>query len=220
MQLQMMTLLRRMTGNAGLALFACGAFGLAIAAPSGALADTWQIDPNHTSVEFGVRHMMISTVKGKFGMVSGTITSKGNDPGSVQIDVIIGAASINTGNDMRDNDLKSDNFLDVEKYPTIKFKSKKVEAAGPGKWKIVGDLALHGVTKEVTLDVDGPTSTIKDPMGNTRIGASATTKISRKDFGLTYNKTLESGGVVVGDEVAISIEVEATKTGGASSAGG
>ena len=142
---------------------------------------------------------------------AGTITAKGNDPASVSIDVTIDTASIDTRSADRDADLKSANFLDVAKYPTMTFKSKKIEAAGPGKWNVVGDLTLHGVTKEVTLAVEGPTAPIKDPWGNTRAGASATTKISRKDFGLTWNKMIEAGGAVVGDEVSVSIDVEAVK---------
>jgi polyisoprenoid-binding protein YceI len=182
-----------------------------VALPVLAHADSWQIDPMHTSVEFTVRHMMISNVKGVFEKTSGTVTTSGNDPTSAKIDATIDASSLNTRVDRRDADLKSPNFLDVEKYPTITFKSTKVEAAGEGKWKVTGDLTLHGVTKSVVLDVESSGAPIKDPFGNTRAGASATTKINRKDFGLTYNKTLETGGVMVGDEVAISIDVEAIK---------
>ena len=182
-----------------------------IAAPIAASADTWQIDPGHSTVGFTVRHMTISSVRGQFDKFTGTITSKGSDPASVSIDVTIDTASIDTRSSDRDADLKSANFLDVAKYPTMTFKSKKIEAAGTGKWKVVGDLTLHGVTREVTLAVEGPTAPIKDPWGNTRAGASATTKISRKNFGLTWNKAIEAGGAVVGDEVSVSIDVEAIK---------
>ena len=203
------------------AVFVLVAACLAIAASAPlASADQWQIDPSHTGVEFSVRHMMISDVKGQFEKVSGTISSNGTDPTSAQIDATIDANSIDTRVAKRDAHLKSPDFLDVAKYPTITFKSKKVEAAGPGKWKVTGDLTLHGVTKEVVLDVTGPSSTIKDPMGNMRAGAEATTKISRKDFGLTWNKALETGGVMVGDEIAITIDVEAVKKAGAPAAGG
>jgi polyisoprenoid-binding protein YceI len=184
---------------------------LVIAAPIAASADTWQIDPGHSTVGFTVRHMTISSVRGQFDKFTGTITSKGSDPASVSIDVTIDTASIDTRSSDRDADLKSANFLDVAKYPTMTFKSKKIEAAGTGKWKVVGDLTLHGVTREVTLAVEGPTAPIKDPWGNTRAGASATTKISRKNFGLTWNKAIEAGGAVVGDEVSVSIDVEAIK---------
>ena len=182
-----------------------------VALPAFAHADNWQIDPMHTSVEFTVRHMMISNIKGVFEKTSGTVTVEGSDPTSAKIDATIDASSIDTRVDRRDEDLKSPNFLDVAKYPTITFKSTKVEAAGEGKWKVTGNLTLHGVTKSVVLDVESSGAPIKDPFGNTRAGASATTKINRKDFGLTYNKTLETGGVMVGDDVAISIDVEAIK---------
>ena len=187
------------------------AIALTLAAPVLAHADTWQIDPMHTSVEFTVRHMMISNVKGTFEKTSGTITVEGSDPTTAKIDAVIDASSINTRVERRDADLKSPDFLDVAKYPTITFKSTKVEAAGKGKWKVTGNLTLHGVAKPVVLDVESTGAPIHDPMGNTRAGASATTKINRKDFGLTYNKTLESGGVMVGDEVSITIDVEAIK---------
>src|SRR5208337_2314694 len=138
--------------------------------------------------------MMISNVKGRFNKVSGTISAQGKDPKSVAIAVVIDAASVDTRVAQRDQHLRSPDFLDVAKYPAITFKSKGAAAAGEGKWKINGDLTIHGVTREVVLDVDGPTSAIKDPMGNQRVGASATTRINRKDFGLTWNKLLEAGG--------------------------
>jgi polyisoprenoid-binding protein YceI len=179
--------------------------------PSIAFAIEWQIDPAHTNVQFSVRHMMISNVRGDFNKVSGTVTSDGQNPDALKIDAVIDAGSIDTRIEKRDQHLKSADFLNVEKYPTIEFKSKKVGANGTGKWKVTGDLTLHGVTKEVVLDVEGPTAEIKDPIGNTRVGASATTKINRKDFGLTWNKVLETGAVMVGDEVEITIDVEAVQ---------
>jgi polyisoprenoid-binding protein YceI len=182
-----------------------------IALPVLAHADNWALDPAHTNVEFTVRHMMISNVKGQFQKTSGTVTVNGSDPTSAKIDATIDATSIDTRVDKRDAHLKSPAFLDVDKFPTITFKSNKVEADGPGKWKVTGDLTLHGVTKPVVLEVESTGTPITDPMGNTRAGASATTKISRKDFGLTWNQPLETGGVMVGDEVAISIDVEAIK---------
>jgi len=182
-----------------------------IAAPLAASADTWQIDPVHTTVGFSVRHMTISTVRGQFNKVAGTITANDNDPATAVIEATIDTASIDTHSPDRDSDLKSANFLDVAKYPTMTFKSKKIEAAGPGKYNVVGDLTLHGVTKEVTLAVEATGAPIKDPWGNTRAGATATTTISRKDFGLTWNKMIEAGGAVVGDAVAVEIDVEAVK---------
>jgi len=187
------------------------AIAIVVALPPLAHADTWQIDPAHTNVEFTVRHMMISNVKGQFQKTAGTITANGNDPASAKIDATIDASSIDTRVEKRDMHLKSPDFLDVAKFPTITFKSTKVEADGPNKWKVTGDLTLHGVTKPVVLEVEGSGAPISDPMGNTRAGASATTTIKRSDFGLTWNKALEAGGVMVGDEVAISIDVEAIK---------
>ena len=184
---------------------------ISLATPALARADTWQIDPAHTNVEFTVRHMMISNVKGSFEKVSGTVTVAGEGPATATIDATIDASSINTRVAKRDEDLKGPNFLDVAKFPTITFKSTKVEQAGTAKWKVTGNLTLHGVTKEVVLDVDGPTAPIKDPFGNTRAGASATTRIDRRDFGLTFNKALETGGVLVGNDVDIAIDVEAIK---------
>ncbi len=186
------------------------AIAIVVALPVLARADTWQIDSSHTSVEFTVRHMMISNVKGQFQKTTGTITANGNDAASAKIDVSIDASSVDTRVERRDANLKSPDFLDVAKYPTITFKSTKVEADGPNKWKMTGDLTVHGVTKPVVLDVEGSGPPIQ-VMGNTRAGASATTKIKRSDFGLTWNKALEAGGVLVGDEVAISIDVEAVK---------
>jgi len=186
------------------------AMAIVVALPVLVHADTWQIDSSHTSVEFTVRHMMISNVKGQFQKTTGTITANGNDPASEKIDVTIDASSVDTRVERRDAHLKSPDFLDVAKYPTITFKSTKVEADGPNKWKMTGDLTVHGVTKPVVLDVEGSGPPIQ-VMGNTRAGASATTKINRSDFGLTWNKALETGGVLVGDEVAISIDVEAVK---------
>lgn len=187
------------------------ALAITLAAPILAHADTWQIDPMHTNVEFTVRHLMISNVKGNFEKTSGTITTDGSDPASAKIDATIDATSLNTRVEKRDADLKSPNYLDVAKYPTITFKSTKVEAAGEGKWKVTGDLTLHGVTKSVVLDVEGTGAPIHDPMGNTRAGAAATTEIKRSDFGITSNKTLDTGGVMIGDEIKISIDVEAIK---------
>jgi polyisoprenoid-binding protein YceI len=155
--------------------------------------------------------MTISTVRGQFNKVAGTITANDNDPATAAIEATIDTASIDTHSPDRDSDLKSANFLDVAKYPKMTFKSKKIEAAGPGKYNVVGDLTLHGVTKEVTLAVEATGAPIKDPWGNMRAGATATTTINRKDFGLTWNKMIEAGGAVVGDAVAVEIDVEAVK---------
>jgi polyisoprenoid-binding protein YceI len=173
--------------------------------------NTWTIDPNHTSAQFAVRHMMVSTVRGKLGKVSGTVKYDGNDPNTLQVDAAIDLQGIDTGVENRDNDLRSANFFDVAQYPTINFKSKRViPGAASGSVKLVGDLTMHGKTREVTLDVEPPSPPVK--MGNRlRSGTSASAKINRRDFGLLYNKLLETGGAVVGDEVSITIDVEATK---------
>src|SRR5271169_2845301 len=149
-----------------------------------AAQETWQLDPPHSSAQFSVRHLGVSTVRGAFTKVSGTVKYDTSDVTKSSIQTTIDATSVDTRVDMRDNDLRSPNYLDVKKYPTITFQSKKVEAFGAGKLKVTGDLTLHGVTKEVVLDVDGPSAPIKDPWGNQRMGASATTKINRMDFGV------------------------------------
>lgn len=175
---------------------------LAMAAAAAAQAGTWQIDPNHSAAQFSVRHLGVSTVRGAFMKVSGSATYDPADAGKNTVDVTIDASSVDTRVQMRDNDLRSPNFLDVQKYPTITFKSKQAKSAGAGKLQIVGDLTIHGVTKEVTLDVDGPSAPIKDPWGNQRIGASASTKINRKDFGVN------GAPGVVGDDISITIDTE------------
>lgn len=175
---------------------------LAVSSMAAAQTGTWQIDPNHSAAQFSVRHLSVSTVRGAFTKVSGSATYDAADPSKDSVDVTIDASSIDTRVQMRDNDLRSPNFLDVQKYPTITFKSRQAKAAGAGKLQIIGDLTIHGVTKEVVLDVDGPSAQIKDPWGNQRIGASGTTKINRNDFGV---KNLPG---VVGDDISITIDTE------------
>jgi polyisoprenoid-binding protein YceI len=172
-----------------------------------AQAVEYQIDPVHSSAQFSVRHMMVSNVRGEFAKVTGTVVYDPKNPKASSVEATIDATTINTHEPRRDDDLKSPNFFDVAKYPTLTFKSKKVEPAGEGKLRVTGDLTIHGVTKEVVLDVEGPTPEAK--MGpNIKAGASAVTTINRKDFGLMWNRVLESGGVVVGDEVKITLEIE------------
>lgn len=168
---------------------------------------TWQIDPAHTAAQFSARHLGISTVRGTFEKTSGTVAYDPTDPSKATIEVSIDAASVNTRIQMRDNDLRSPNFLDVGKFATITFKSKKVESAGQGKLRVTGDLTIHGVTKETVLDVDGPTAPITDPYGNSRMGASATTKINRQDFGVN------GAGAMVGDDIEIVLDIEMTRPG-------
>lgn len=170
----------------------------------------WVVDPSHTLVEFAVKHMMIATVKGRFTGVQGVIYADPADMTTAEIEGTIDAATVNTGEPQRDQHLRSADFFDVEKYPYITFKSKKIERTGDNEYKLTGDLTIHGVTKEVTLDltVEGQG---KDPWGNERLGLSAEGRINRKDFGLHWNALLETGGVLVGEQVRISIQVEAIK---------
>ena len=183
----------------------------ALTLPAMSAAATWTIDRDHSSVGFKIRHLMVSNVKGSFEKFTGTVDLNEKDITKSKVDVSIETASINTNVELRDAHLKSADFFDVVKYPAMTFKSKKVAKAGKDKLKVTGDLTLHGVTKEVVLNVDGPTKEIKDLYGNIRKGASATATINRKDFGLNWNKALETGGVVVGDEVHITIEIEMIK---------
>jgi polyisoprenoid-binding protein YceI len=175
---------------------------IAFTASALAQAKTWKIDPNHTAAQFSVRHLGISTVRGAFTKVSGTATYDPADPGKASVEVTIDASSVDTRVEMRDNDLRSPNFFDVAKYPTLTFKSTHIEAAGPGKLKLTGDLTIHGVTKEVVLDVDGPSAPVTDPHGNSHVGASASTKINRKDFGVN------GASATAGDDVTITIDAE------------
>ncbi len=169
---------------------------------SAAAQDTWQLDPPHSSAQFAVRHLGISTIRGAFTKVSGAVVYDAANPAKSSIQASIDAASVDTRVEMRDNDLRSPNFFDVKKFPTITFQSTKVEPAGAGKLKVTGDLTIHGVTKSVTLVVDGPSAPIKDPWGNQRMGASATTKINRMDFGVAADPG------VVGDEITLTLDVE------------
>jgi polyisoprenoid-binding protein YceI len=192
---------------------------LAVAAPAAALAQTstWALDGSHAHASFTVRHLVISNVRGEFGKVSGTVSLDEKDLTKSSVQTTIEAASIDTGVADRDKHLRSPDFFDVEKFPTITFKSTKIEKAGQGKLKVTGDLTMKGVTKAVVLAVDGPTAEIKDPWGKTRRGLSASATINRKDWGLTWSKTIEAGPVV-GDEVKIEIEAELIKQAGEKSA--
>jgi polyisoprenoid-binding protein YceI len=179
-----------------------------LSVPASAATAAWQIDPNHSAAQFAVRHLGLSTVRGAFTKVSGTVNLDDKDIAKSSVDVTIDAASVDTRVEGRDKDLRSEHFFDVAKYPTITFKSKKVEQVAAGKLKVTGDLTIHGTTKEVVLDVEGPTDPVKDPWGNQRAAASASTKINRQDYGVKWNATMDNGGVVVGDDVAITIDVE------------
>ena len=168
---------------------------------------TYTIDPAHSGAHFTVRHMMITNVRGAFRNIKGTVVYDTENPANSTVEAEIDAASIDTREAQRDAHLRSADFLDVEKFPAITFRSTKVEQAGDGEWKVAGDLTIHGVTRPVVLNVEGPAPEGKDPWGNLRSGASATTKIKRSDFGLTWNAALETGGFLVGDELKIELEL-------------
>lgn len=172
---------------------------------------TWNIDPAHATAEFKVKHMMISNVKGHFAKISGKLLLDEAKVTNSRVEAIIDAASLETRDSQRDAHLKSADFFDVEKFPTLGFKSTRISTVGEGELSVEGELTIHGVTRKVTFDVEGPTPQTKDPWGNTRLGISATTKINRKDFGLTWNATLETGGILIGEDVAITLEVEFIK---------
>jgi polyisoprenoid-binding protein YceI len=174
-------------------------------------ASTWNIDPVHSVAEFKVKHMMISNVKGQFTALQGTLTHSEKSVTESHVEVTIDAASVNTRDPQRDAHLKSADFFDVEKFPTLTFKSTRISQVGDGELSMSGDLTLHGVTRPVVFTVEGPTASGKDPWGNIRMGASATTKINRKDFGLTWNAALETGGILVGEEVTITLDVQFIK---------
>jgi polyisoprenoid-binding protein YceI len=184
---------------------------IALSIPVLASATVWNIDADHSNVGFKVRHLMVSNVKGSFEKFSGTVDVNEKDISKSKVTVTIDTASINSNVKKRDDHLRSPDFFDVAKFPTMTFTSKKVVTAGQGKLKVTGDLTLHGITKEVVLDVDGPAAESKDPWGNMRSGAVATTKINRKDFGLVWNAALETGGVAVGEEIIITLEIEMIK---------
>ncbi|MGD1092762.1 MAG: YceI family protein [Bryobacteraceae bacterium] len=180
----------------------------AIATPQPA---TWNLDPVHSVAEFKVKHMMISNVKGQFTGVSGVLVLDENDVVNSRVEASIDAASINTRDAQRDGHLKSADFFDVEKFPTLSFKSTAMRRTGEGEMAVTGDLTIHGVTRQVVFNVEGPTAPGRDPWGNTRVGLSAVAKINRKDFGLTWNSALEAGGILVGDDVTITLDIQFVK---------
>ena len=173
---------------------------------------TYQIDPAHSSAHFTVRHMMITNVRGAFSGVTGTVVYDAENPSLTSVNATIDAKTLSTRDEKRDGHVKSAEFLDTDQFPTITFTSKSVEPAGSGEWKVTGNLTLHGVTREVVLNVEGPTAEGKDPWGNLRSGASASTKIKRTDFGLSWNAPLETGGVLIGDDLKIDLDVSMIKS--------
>jgi polyisoprenoid-binding protein YceI len=180
---------------------------------AGLLAQTtsWHIDPLHSSAQFSVRHMMISTVRGHFGGVKGNVWLDAKNPAADTVEATIDCSTINTGEPKRDSDLNGEEFFDVKKYPVMKFHSTKVEPAGSGKLRVTGDLKINAITRQVVLDIDGPTDPVKDTQGRIKVGVQAITKLSRKDFGILYNPVMETGGVAVSDEVAIELDIELIK---------
>jgi len=187
------------------------ALAAALSLPAVAGTSTWKIDPAHSSAQFSVKHLAISTVRGAFSKVTGTLQLDETDITKSSVEVSIDVSTVDTREPDRDKDLKTEKFFDVAKYPTMTFKSTKVEQVAPGKLKITGDFTLHGVTKQVVLDVDGPTPPVKDPWGNQRAAVTATGKVNRQDYGVKWNATMDNGGVVVGDDVAITLDVEMIK---------
>jgi polyisoprenoid-binding protein YceI len=171
---------------------------------------TWNIDPAHTEVGFAVRHLMISTVRGRFGKVSGSVVVDDDNPRNSKVDATVDITSIDTRQEMRDNHLRSPDFFDAEKYPTMHFVSKRIEGDVTKTFKVVGDLTIRGTAREVTLDATFE-GRAKDPWGNDRAGFSAAGKLNRRDFGLTWNQALEAGGVVVGDVVKLTLDVEVVR---------
>ncbi len=171
----------------------------------------WEIDSAHSSVNFSIKHMMISKVHGGFQKLSGTLNLDRGTLANSSVEATIDVASIDTHESKRDEHLKSADFFDAQKYPAIAFKSKRFESAGGDQYRVTGDLTIHGVTKEVVLQVESPADEMKDPWGNIKMGASATTKIKRKDFGLNWNAALEAGGWLVGDDVSITLDLQLAK---------
>ncbi|MBL0160799.1 MAG: YceI family protein [Bryobacterales bacterium] len=179
---------------------------------AGLSAEEYKIDGSHSKAQFSVKHLMVSNVRGEFGKMSGTVVFDEKNPGTTKIDATLDATTINTGVAQRDEHLRGADFFDTAKFPTLTFKSKSARKTADGL-AVTGDLTMHGVTKEVVLNVEGPSAEVKDPWGNQRRGATATAKIKRSDFGLNWNKAVEAGGVMVGDDIAITIDVEATRAG-------
>ncbi len=173
-----------------------------------ASASKWEIAPELTSAQFAIRHMMVSTVRGTIGPVTGHLILNEADPTKSTVEASIAVSGIDTREAKRDTHLKSPDFFDVEKHPKMTFRSKSVTKSGDTQYKVVGDLTIRGVTREVTLEVEGNPKPIKDPFGNLRIGGEATTTLSRKAFGIEWSQVLDTGGFVVGDEVNVIIDIE------------
>ncbi len=181
------------------------------ASPGLAAASMWKIDPSHSAAHFAVKHLVVSTVRGDMGPVSGTVVLDEADPTKSTVTASVDASAINTRDAKRDAHLRNPDFLDTAKHPTVTFTSSKIEKVADGQHKVSGDLTLRGVTKPVVLTVEGSPTPVQDPFGNTKLGGSATTRINRQDFGIAWSKSLDAGGLVVGDMVDITIDLELTK---------
>lgn len=179
-----------------------------VAPRASADSTTFEFDPAHTSAQFAVKHLVVSTVRGHMGQVAGTLQFDAADPAKSTVEATIDVRGIDTNDTKRDEHLRAPDFFDAAKYPTITFKSKSAERVGEGKYKVTGDLTIKGVTKEVVLDVEGATKPFKDPFGNIKLGGVARTKINRQDFGVSWSRTMDGGGLVVGDDVEIIIDIE------------
>jgi polyisoprenoid-binding protein YceI len=179
-------------------------------APAAVGPNTWTVDTGHSAAGFSVKHLLVTTVRGTLGPVRGTVEYDSQSLDSVKADITIDVNGVNTGNEGRDKDLKSPNFFDVAQFPTVTFKSRRAIADGAGKFKLIGDLTIHGVTKEVTLNVEGPSPVLKQANGALTIGASGTTTLNRKEFGMQWNRMVESAPVV-SDEVHVTIDLELNK---------
>lgn len=174
-------------------------------------ANSWRIDPLHSQASFTVRHMMISTVRGTFGGVKGAIIYDAKNPAASSVEATIDCSTLNTGEPKRDSDLKGEEFFDVKKYPVMKFKSKSVQVVSRGNLKVTGDLTINAISKQVVLTLDGPTDEVKDTQNRIKVGVTATTQISRKEYGILYNPVMETSGVAVSDEVKITLDIELIK---------
>lgn len=194
-------------------LAALAALSAAMSLPAAGAGAEWKIDSAHAAAQFAVKHLMISTVRGEFKGVTGTVNWDAQDVSKSVVEVTIDVTTVNTGEAKRDAHLKSPDFFDAAKFPTMSFKSTKIETGAPGKLRVTGDLTIRGVTRPVVLEVEGPTPAIKDPWGNERVALNATGKVNRQDFGVKWNQTMDGGGVVVGDEVNIIIDAELVKAG-------
>ncbi len=195
------------------AVLAFVAFGLILPGAKAA-TNEWKLDPMHSAAHFSIKHMMISTVRGGFGKLSGTVDYDGKDLVGAKVNATIDVTTIDTGEAKRDEHLKSKDFFEVEKYPTITFKSTKIKASGKGKFAMTGELTMHGVTKPVTLEVEGPSQQIDDKHGNYKVGFSASGTVNRKDFGVSYNSVIDGGGLMLGEEVPITLDIELSKPNG------